>query len=635
MEDQCRPESLGADAENTMSFAGYVLDVRAERLLRGSDPVRLRRKCFQALHLLVENPGKVVTKEELTQQLWPDCVVGEDSLHQCIRELRKTLGDSRQQIIRTVPGRGYALAAEVRSGTPDIPAALVALDASSDTPSGGVLDASTVPYRSPRALVYVSAAGLLTLLISALSLLPRPGSRQNITSLAVLPFAVPGGDPRFAYLGEGLAEGVTGSLSRRRKNRVIAFDSAWRLNREKLDTQHAGRRLSAKAVVVGRIRLPGDRLTISVELVRVADNAQLWGKQYSGSLEDLPALESEIAYDISDQLMDGPTQTGQRVPTRRSPNPDGYVEVLRGRYERRKRTPSSNRAALEHFLRATEIDRGLAEAWAGLADVQLDAFAYSGSLPRESRKMAKEAALRALELDDAIGEAHATLAAFRWMEEFDWSAAENEFRRALELAPYMAVIHHRYSTMLLGMGRLSESLAAASRAQELDPLSPVLHAWKGNVQFVSGNHNEALDEGRKALALDGDFGLARLVLGRSYSQLGQYREGLAELEKARDALEGNWRALGDLGYTYAVAGKSDKARDLLYQMIDRARQAHFPALPIALTYAGLGERDLALDWLRRALEERDTELWLKTDPRLTLLRSDPRFVALFRLMKLP
>jgi DNA-binding winged helix-turn-helix (wHTH) protein/TolB-like protein len=633
MDDQREPAPPSLKLESTISFAGFVLDLHGERVFHGAEPVKLRRKCFQALLLLADSPGKVVTKEELLQRLWPDCVVGEDSLHQCIGELRKTLGDNGQQIIRTAPGRGYALNAAVSSCVSGASGTLTSSETSALTTPAGAPSAVISPSRRVRAWIYIPAA-LAVLLLAGLALLPRPGPSEAIASLAVLPFAVSDADSPFSYMGESLAESVTSRLSRQRKVRVLAFDSAWRLNREKLGSQNAGRRLGVNTVLGGRVRPHGDHLIVGVELVRVADDAQLWGKQYSVKIEDLPALESEIAFDVSGQLGAGGIETAPRRPRRTTPRPEAYVEALKGRYEQRKRTTLSMRAALDHFQRAVELDASFAEAWADLADIRFIQFFAGESRRQDFSKMGKEAALRALKIDDTIGEAHAIIAAFRFLEEFDWNAAENEFRRASDLTPYAGSIYLRYSMMLLAMGRLGEALAVAGRAQEVDPLSPVLHSWKANVQFVSANYHEAIEEARKSLALDENFGLAHLTLGRTYVQLGQYREGLKELNRASEVLEGNWRPLADLAYAYAVSGEREKARAILNEMMDRRIRTSFPALPIALGYAGLNERDQAFIWLRKAVDECGSELWLKTDPRLASLRSDPRFILLLRLMKL-
>jgi len=288
-----------------------------------------------------------------------------------------------------------------------------------------------------------------------------------------------------------------------------------------------------------------------------------------------------------------------------------------------------------HFLRAIELDPGFASPWADLAEIRLVEFDFAGTRPGESRRLAKAAAQNALEIDDSIGEAHATLGEILWMDEFDWGGAESQLRRAIEFAPYSGRIHQQYSKLLLAMGRQGEALTSSNRAEQLDPLSPGAHAWTANVRFVSGSYENAIEEARNALVLDSGFGLGRLVLGRSYIQMGRYEQGLAELEKARQLLEGNWRPLGDLAYSYAIAAQTSKARALLEEMLTQSRTTYFPALPIALAYTGLGDRDHALKWLRRATEERSSELWLKSDPRLIVLRSESRFAAITDSMKLP
>jgi TolB-like protein/DNA-binding winged helix-turn-helix (wHTH) protein/tetratricopeptide (TPR) repeat protein len=601
-------------ARSRYSFAGFTLDVPSERLWRGSGEIKVRRKCFQALRLLVENAGRLVTREELTAHVWPDMVVGEDSLHQCIREVRKALDDSGQAIVKTVPGRGYLFATAL------------------EEPSEQVVE---LPPRSRRWIISAGAVALLVGVATGVAIWRRPQPAAKIPSVAVLPFAGASADFTSDYLSAGVAEGVISSLSRYSDVRVLSFDSVSRLSREKLDLRQSGRRLGAEAIVSGRVSQRGDDVAVSVELVRVSDNVQLWGEQYHSSLAQMVALQDEIASKIGDRLGIHPAEnSGSRGHKRYSPTAEAQQEYLKGRYEGNKRTPTSVRAAIAHFQRAVEKDSGFALAWANLALCQVMVSNYEGAPPRQAWSLAKEAALRALKIDDTIGEAHAALGGVQWMADFDWVIAEKELLRAIQLAPHSGLVYQGYSALLLSMGRVQEALAAARRAQELDPLSPLFHSWAANVQFVSGNYGGAMEERSKVLVLDSDWALAPLGIGRIHVQLGRYAEGIAELKTARRSLEGSWRPLGDLAYAYGVAGQSGEARKMLAGMTEQAARGAFPALPIALAYTGLGERDRALEWLRKAVEERNNELWLKTDPRFASLRPDPRFSELLRMMKL-
>jgi DNA-binding winged helix-turn-helix (wHTH) protein/TolB-like protein/Flp pilus assembly protein TadD len=604
-----------------VTFGSFQLDMRRGLVLQSGQPVQLRRKCFEALCVLAENPGSVVSREELMRRLWQDVTVGEDSLHKCMAELRKALQDREQKIIQTVPSRGYMLIAGSEVGLSDVrPFADLA------APGNGA------PKDPGSSIAYAITAATVLLAVSlSVWYWYRDGQRHAIRSVAVLPFASPAGDAENAAIAEGLAESVAGNLSRQGKIRLAAFEASWRLSRRNSDIQKTGRALNVDAVVVGRVRPAGDQLRVGVELVRVADQTQIWGRNFVTDMAGLPALESEITDAISTQLDHSYANQSARRP-QAATSTEAYLEFLKGRFQRRKRTPESNQAALGCFQRAVKIDPSFAPAWADLSEVQLATANFAAALPREARRLAREAATKALAIDNTLGEAHATMAAIQWLEDFAWDDAENHFRRALQLAPYSGTVHHSYSVMLLAMGRVPEALDAINLGQEADPFQAVLYAWKANVLFVSGSYREAVQESRKALALDAT--LAHLTLGRSQIELGQHREGLAELQTAREKLNNDWRVLGDLAYSYGVSGETDMARRLVEEMLRKRRQGYYPALPIALGYAGLGETSAAFEFLNYSIDERSTELWLKTDPRLHRLRTDPLYTALLAKMRL-
>jgi DNA-binding winged helix-turn-helix (wHTH) protein/TolB-like protein/Tfp pilus assembly protein PilF len=593
-------------------FGSFELDQRRGLVLRDGSPVQLRRKCFEALCVLAQTPGSVVSREDLTRKLWGDAVVGEDSLHKCIGELRRALEDKDQTTIQTIPGRGYMLvtgseAAPVNPASP------------------------TLRMRPGNYVIAASVAGALALAIGGWSWY-RMRQATEIRSVAVLPFASPTGDARTAAIAEGLAESVAASLSRSGGIRVASFEASWRLSRANPDPQRTGRDLSVDAMVVGRVRAGGDRLTVAVELVRVADQTQLWGRDFSARTAQLPELHFQIADHLLMQMGGGRKEANAGRKQSGRGNADAYIQWLRGRFERRKRTPEGNRAALDALRKAVELDSALATAWADLSEVELAAANFAAAPTAEARRLAGEAATKALQLDDSLGQAHATLAAVRWMEDFDWDAAIDQFRQALKLAPGSGAIYLQYSTMLLAMGKIPEALEIVSRGQDADPLSGVLYSWKANVLFVAGSYPEAIQESRKALATD--MPLAHLTLGRSLAQLGQYGEALRELETAREKLQGDWRVLGDLAYLYAIAGQPDQARRLTDDIARRRNRGYFPALPIALGYTALRDANSAFTFLNQAVEDRSPELWLKADPRFHALRPDPRYSTLLAKMRL-
>jgi tetratricopeptide (TPR) repeat protein len=308
---------------------------------------------------------------------------------------------------------------------------------------------------------------------------------------------------------------------------------------------------------------------------------------------------------------------------------------LKGRYCWNKRTEQGLTKGIEFFSQAIEEDPLYAPAYVGLADSYTMLATYNLSQPRAVLSRAKAAAQSALEIDDQLAEAHTSLARVRADYDWDWSAAEQEFKRALKLNPNYATAHHWYALHLMAMGRFEEAAAEIKQAQQLDPLSLSINASAGLPFYWSRRYDEAIEEFRRTLELDLSFPLAHLLLGQAYAQKGMFDEAIVELSKARQ-LDGTPRARAILGYTLAVAGRRDEAAGILSELEELASQEYISPYFRVLIYTALGQQDQALEWLEKAYEERSEWLvWLKVDPKLDRLRSDPRFTDLVRRVGLP
>ena len=480
-------------------------------------------------------------------------------------------------------------------------------------------------------LTVASAALLLTALIAGLLYFSRRQQGQ-ISSVAVLPLINAMSDPETEYLSDGITESLINSLSQLPGLRVMSRSSAFRYKGMNVNPRDVGRELGVEAVLEGRVVQRGDNLSISVELVDTRDSTHIWGKQYNRKLSEILALQDEMARDLSHSLrlrLSGEDE--RRLVKRYTDNVEAYQLYLKGRYYWNRRTPDGFKKGLELFQQAIDTDPGYALAYAGLADSYAMLGDYSVLAPREAFPRAEAAAATALRLDDNLSEGHTSLAFVKMAYQWDWAAADREFRRAIELNPNYATAHQWYASYLVMMGRFDDSTREIKRAQELDPLSRIINANLGLHYYYARKFDDSIVQLKKTISLEESFFVPHQYLGRTYIQKGMYKEALAELERARE-LSGNApEVVASLGHAYAVAGRTSDAQKALADLDEIARERYVLPYFRAAVYTGLGDKDQAFAWLERAFEERHPGLVLvNIDPRFDTLRSDPRFADLIR-----
>jgi serine/threonine protein kinase/TolB-like protein/Flp pilus assembly protein TadD len=484
----------------------------------------------------------------------------------------------------------------------------------------------------------------LTLAIAALTYFyfARP-NRAPVKSIAVLPFVNNSVDPATEYLSDGITESLINSLSQLPTLRVMARSTAFSYKGRAVDPRKAGRELGVDAVLMGRVSQRGDALSIQAELVNVADGSQLWGEQYNRTLSDVLAIQQEISTEISERLRLKITGEEQRRVTRHSTkHTEAYQLYLKGRYHWNKRTDEGFRRAIEYFLQAIERDPSYALAYVGLAD----SFLLSELLPaRERYPKAKAAAQRALEIDETLGEAHTSLAAIKNWYDFDWSGAEIEFRRAIELSPNYPTAHHWYGELLANLGRFEESVAEYQRALELDPLSLAISTDFGMVYYHARQYDRAIEQLRKVIEIDPNYVRTHFYLAQVYEEKGMFEEALAELERG-SVLEGD--SLTELANGKAAirnAFRSAGARgywrmrlQIVKEEVRKKKRVYFmgSSTDLAILHARAGERDQAFEWFEKVYQDREPSLlWLKVAPDCDNLRSDPRFTNLLKRVNFP
>ena len=462
------------------------------------------------------------------------------------------------------------------------------------------------------------------------------GGPGRIERLAVLPLANLMGNPEQEYFVQGMHDALIAELAQIGALTVISRQSVMRYKDTEKSVPEIARELNVQAVVEGSVFRWGDSVRIQAQLIEaVPEEGHLWARTYDRELRHVLALHSEVARDIAARVRVALTPEEEaRLASARVVNPAAHEAHLKGRYHWNKRTEEGFASALQQFQHAIELDSGYALAYAGLADTYLLLGNY-GVLPRsEAQPKAKAAALKALELDETLAEAHISLAGVKGEYEWDWSGAEKEFMRALELNPNYATGHQWYAAHLTLMGRPDEGVAEIKKAQELDPLSLRINVDVGRALYFAREYDQAIEQYWKTLELGPNFPSAHSLLGLAYLEKGLYEQAIAELQKGI-ALAGGGLSVW-LGYAYAVAGMRREALEMLDKWNERWQLRRAGAPTIALIYAGLGEQDRALAWLEKAAAERDPGLGgLKAYPYWDSLRDDPRFPDLLRRVGLP
>jgi serine/threonine-protein kinase len=457
---------------------------------------------------------------------------------------------------------------------------------------------------------------------------------EVIDSVAVLPFVNASADPNAEYLSDGITESLINSLSTLPHLKVMSRDSAFMYKGKDTDARTIGEKLRVRAVLKGRVMQRGNDLEISAELVDARDDSHIWGQQYSRKASDIFALQGDLAKEMTSMLRMRLTgEDEKRMMKSYTANPEAYQDYLQGRYWWNKKTDEGFKKSLEYFQQAIAKDPNYALAYSGLADSYASPPTYGFGAPQESFPKAKEAAQKALELDGTLAEAHASLAVINTFYGWDWSGAERESQRAIELNPSYSFAHYIYGFSLWYTGRFDKAVAEEKRALELDPVSVPFNRGLGLAFYYSRQYDPAIEQLRRTLELDPNFVPAHHFLGRAYVLRSMPKEGLAEIEKALAISPGNTWTLSELGYAYAVVGRKAEAQKVLDQLNDLSKHKYVAATFLAHVYLGLGEKDKAIEWLEKAYEE-SFLLGAKVDPIYDPLRSDPRFTDLLRRMNL-
>ena len=645
--------------KHAYEFGPFRLTPAEGHLLREGNPVTLTPKAFEALVLLVERQGHLIEKEELMKSLWPDTFVEEANLAHHVWRLRKALEDSKDvaQYIETVPKRGYRFIAPVKIIENSTPALVVEehtvtrVVAERETEDSLDAVSSSAIVIGSRSRISITTgtiviAACLLVLVAAFAYVrfgikgtTTPDGAGAIRTLAVLPFKPLTPDNSDASLELGMADALITRLSNLKELTVRPTSAVIKYTAPNSDLAGIGHELNVQTVLDGRVQRAGDRMRVTVQLVRTADGKPLWAEQFDEKSSDIFALEDSLSQKVARALaLQLTAAETSRIQQHYTNNIEAYHAYLRGRYQMNQAAAGALKAE-GSFEEAIQKDPRFALAYSGLADAH-SALAFMGlgsGTPGEELMKAKDAALKALELDDSLAEAHNSLANLLFSNEWKWTEAEREFKRAIELNPNLAEAHHWYSEYLQAMTRSDEALAEIKRAQELDPLSLTINFHYGLCLFGMGRHEEALVQFRRTLDIDPTTGAqgSHWGIAMVYQRRGMYEEAIRELEEARRLdPRPSWRLTGD-AEAYALAGRRSEALAMLAQILEARKHQYVSPFAIGQIYAALGDKDQAFVWLNKAIDEREViVVYLRSmglsEPSLSSLRDDPRFQLLLQ-----
>lgn len=519
------------------------------------------------------------------QAIWPDTSVEENNLNQNISTLRRALGESRgeNRYIATIPGKGYRFLADVEGG--------------------GALSG---PVQAPPERVTV----------------------------AVLPFENLSSDPEREYLADGLTEETIAALGQLDPEHlgVIGRTSVMTYKKATKTLGEIGSELGASYLVESTLRGEGGRFRVTSKLIRVKDQVQVWTASYDGVPASVLNFQRELSAAIAEQIrLRLSPERLSALARRQTRNAEAYDLYLRGRHYWHQLTPPTTKRAVECFSRATQLDPEYALAWSGLADAYAASPINGDAPPLGMWPLAREAAARSAAAEPNLAEAQTSLGFVKFWFDWDWLVAEAAYRKAIELDPSYPMAHRMLGIALAHMGRYAEARPEMARLRELDPLLAVNQALSAQVAFAGREYAAAVQFARQAIVVDPEFWIGLFQLGQAYEQSGESELALEALNKAGRFSGGNSKAISLRGYLFAKLGRANEAREVLNTLEAIARERYVPPYAMALVHAGLGESELTLEWLDRALAVRDVHLaFLPVDPKWDAFRGDPRFQALLK-----
>ena len=614
--------SSSSPINQVVHFGEFTADLQEGALFRNGAKLKLQGQPFEILAVLLEHPGRLVTREDLRRRLWPsDTFVDfEHGLNAAVNRLREVLGDSADQprFIETIPRRGYKF--------------IPAVDGPNSLPVKSRLRKS-VSIGSLAVLAL--AASLIALNLSRLREHFFGSGRKPLQSIAVLPLGNLSNDPQQEYFADGMTEALITELGKISALRVISRQSMMQYKGTKKSAPQIAKELSVEAVVEGSVLRVGNRVRISAQLIQAAPERHLWANSYDRDLRDILALHREMAQAVAREIRASLTSGEHPLPTKtRQIIPAAYENYLHGIHVLwDEATSDSARRAIVYFRSALALDPSLAEAHCGLAYSYIGLGHLAALAPSEAFPAAKSAALTSQQLGHDDSCEHVALGDVYFLYEWNWPVAETEYRRAIELNSSDAHAHNAYATFLAATGRPDQAISQAEKTLQLAPVSSMEQTEVSGLYYIVRQYDLAARQALHVLETAPDFSLAHLYLGLVYEQRGDLDRAIPELNRAFH-LAGPRQVF--VARASALSGHSSDARSLLAELQRPAKGKYVDPWAVALVYASLDEKDLALKWLEKAYTGRDHDMvFLRIWPQFDSLRSDSRFQQILNRMKFP
>jgi len=621
------------------SFQSFRLDTANQCLWRGQERVPIAPKAFDVLRYLVENPGRLVTQDEVLDKLWPETYVNPEVFRKYILDIRKILGDrpDKPEFIETVTKRGYRFIAPVIDDErttlpPDLTAQKqrVALEPIAPTQ----IKTFRTQYFQRLAIIPILGVVVATAMASHFWFARSRAtlSPSNAKSIAVLPFVDMSPAKDQEYFSDGLAEQLIHELAKVSGLKVVGRSSAFQFRAKNEDLREVGRKLGVANILEGSVRREGDHVRITAELIKSDDGFQLWSQTYDREIKDIFAVQDEIARATTDtlqlKLLGG---NGQPIaPNSRSTSPEAYQAYLQANYFLgRGQSKEHLSKALAYADTAIKLDARYASAWALRATVQTLMAEAGLTDDTEGFRKARHDAQRAIALDPTLASAYLALARTQMTEDWDWDAAGTSLSKAAALGPGSGEVFRVRSTQSEILGNLDEAIKLEEQANALDPLRSDAYLRLGYLLYAAGRYDEAWPKLQRALELNPQTAFVHADLGEVLVAEGKPQQALAEIEK--EPLE--WGKLTGQALAYHALGRDQDSNAALSGLIVKYNNG--AAYQIAEVYAFRGESDKSFEWLERAYKQRDGGLIeIKNDPLLKNLRHDPRYTELLKKMHL-
>ena len=631
-------------------FGAFEADLEAAELRKHGLRLKLPEQPFQILGMLLERPGEIISRDELRERLWPsDTFVDFDhGLNNAVMRLREVLGDSSEhpRFIETLPRRGYRFIAPVerlpesanRAALPESAAAPTAAAASVAQPLHDRFSFSRIALLAAAILAGSAlVSGIAVHYVRGVDASKGKGNRSN--SLVVLPLENLSGDKEQDYFADGMTDDLIASLAKIRSLRVVSRSTAMAYKGTRKPISQIAAELNVDAVVEGTVMRVGNRVRITAELVQVSTDQHLWADTYESPIGDVLTLQNRVSSAIVDEIRINLTKEDkERLAQKPAVSPEAYEDYLKGRYYWNKRSAEGFAKAIGYFEEATRRDPQYALAYAGLADCYgiIGATIYGTVPAAEAAPKAKAAAMRALEIDPSLAEAETSLATAKFNYDWDWAGAAEGFQKAMQMDPRYATAYQRYSLYLSAMGRFDDSFEQIKKARDLDPLSISINASFGWRLYLAREYDRSIAQLRDTLEMDPNYEWAHLTLGQAYEQKGEYKLAIEELQRAAQLAHSSPLMVSALAHAYALSGNHAQATRLLADLQARPQKEYVSPYYVAIVYLGLGKNEAAMDWLEKAYLDRSNGLvFLKVEPEIDPVRTNPRFAVMLAKLKFP